>query len=302
MKINNKRPLVSIVIPSYNHALELKKALRTVVAQTVTDWEAWVINNYSQDNTIEIIEQFNDARIQRVDFHNNGVIARSRNEGIRRARSKLIAFLDSDDLWQPNKLERVLNIFNNNPKVDLVCHWENISWNNNLKRICRYGERFNISYRHLLFKRNQVSTSTVTVKREFLERVAGFDEDPSLITAEDYDLWLKLTSAGCHIYCLPEVLGEYRITGKNMSARIDTHFTAVTKVIMKHYVQRQHKSIIDPLLLHRRLAKVDYGKAWAYFRAGAQKKAFQNILVALAKWPFSLKIWFALFRFSKKID
>ena len=95
----NKIPAVSIVIPTYNHGYFLKKCLQSVIDQTLTDWEAIVINNFSEDNTIDVVNSFHDPRIHLVNFKNNGIIAASRNEGIKISNADLIAFLDSDDSW-----------------------------------------------------------------------------------------------------------------------------------------------------------------------------------------------------------
>ena len=99
-------PTVCVIVPTYNHAPLLKKALESLIAQTFTDWEVVVINNFSGDDTIQIVESFNDSRIRITNFRNSGVIAASRNEGLRLAKGKYIAFLDSDDLWYPNKLQK----------------------------------------------------------------------------------------------------------------------------------------------------------------------------------------------------
>ncbi|MDP2842393.1 MAG: glycosyltransferase family A protein, partial [Acetobacterium sp.] len=90
-------PLVSVVIPTYNHAGFLREALESLVAQTFSDWEALVVNNYSEDDTLDVVEAFNDPRIRVENFRNNGVIGASRNRGIRLSKGKYIAFLDSDD-------------------------------------------------------------------------------------------------------------------------------------------------------------------------------------------------------------
>src|SRR3989304_1426515 len=75
-------PLVSVIIPTYNHAHFLREALESVCAQTHANWEAVVINNYSEDNTVEVVESFKDPRIRLENFRNNGVIAAFRNRGI----------------------------------------------------------------------------------------------------------------------------------------------------------------------------------------------------------------------------
>ena len=99
-------PLVSVVIPTFNHAPLLKIALQSVIAQTFTNWEAIVVNNFSTDATVEVVESFNDSRIKLINFSNNGVIAASRNVGIKMATASYIAFLDSDDIWYPEKLQK----------------------------------------------------------------------------------------------------------------------------------------------------------------------------------------------------
>ena len=100
------KPYVSVVIPTFNHAKFLKKALDSVVAQTFQNWEAVVVNNFSTDNTIEVVNSFADPRIKLFNFSNNGVIAASRNHGLKEAAGDFIAFLDSDDVWYPNKLQK----------------------------------------------------------------------------------------------------------------------------------------------------------------------------------------------------
>src|SRR4051812_44716056 len=97
-------PLVSVVIPTYNHAQFLGRALGSVIAQTYTNWEAIVVDNHSQDDTDAVVASQSDPRIKLLKIHNNGVIAASRNKAMREARGEWIAFLDSDDAWYPEKL------------------------------------------------------------------------------------------------------------------------------------------------------------------------------------------------------
>jgi len=94
-------PAVSVIIPTYNHARFLRAAIQSVVDQTFPDWEIVIVNNYSEDDTVQIVASFNDPRIRLVNFCNHGVIAASRNHGMSLATGKAIAFLDSDDIWYP---------------------------------------------------------------------------------------------------------------------------------------------------------------------------------------------------------
>ncbi|MBL0209044.1 MAG: glycosyltransferase family 2 protein [Propionivibrio sp.] len=115
-------PLVSVVVPTYNHAQFIGHALASVCAQTFTNWEAIVVNNFSTDDTESIVASMVDPRISLVSFANNGVIAASRNHGVGLARGEFVAFLDSDDCWYPHKLERCLKMMTLG--YDLVCHGE----------------------------------------------------------------------------------------------------------------------------------------------------------------------------------
>ena len=99
------KPLVSIVIPTYNHAKFISKALKSILDQTFKDWEAIIIDNQSTDQTNDILSKYSDPRIKSYKIDNNGIIAKSRNLGIKLSKGKWIAFLDSDDWWTSEKLE-----------------------------------------------------------------------------------------------------------------------------------------------------------------------------------------------------
>ena len=96
--------LVEVVIQTYNQADFLRVALQSVIAQHHQNWVATVVNNMSSDHTQDVVREFADSRVRIVDFDNHGVIAASRNLAIRDSRADFIAFLDSDDWWQPKKL------------------------------------------------------------------------------------------------------------------------------------------------------------------------------------------------------
>ena len=113
------KPLVSIIIPTFNHANYLSKALQSVLHQTYTNWEAIVIDNYSTDDTDSVITRYNDHRIKYLKIHNGGVIAKSRNAGIKSAKGDWIAFLDSDDTWTSDKLDTCIDNIVNRMRFNL---------------------------------------------------------------------------------------------------------------------------------------------------------------------------------------
>jgi len=280
-------PAISIVIPTYNAASELYEALMSVKRQTFEDWEAIVVNNHSTDDTIEVIDRMCDPRIRRFNIKNDGVIAKSRNLGISEAKSRLIAFLDSDDTWIPEKLERSLQFMQSDGNTDLICHWEEYWQEGEIIKILRHGWRREVSYRALLYQGCMLSPSAVVVKKAWLEKVGGFREDKDLVTAEDYDLWLRLARAGCRMRFLPEILGRFRVTGKNESGKVGHHHRAVRKVISLHYDQLPNKTWRDTFEFKQRLAQIHYGAACSYLRIGNKKKAVKELPKMLGIYPFS---------------
>jgi glycosyltransferase involved in cell wall biosynthesis len=232
--------LVSIVIPTYNHAHFLARSLRSVLDQTYPRWEAIVIDNHSKDNTDEVVEGFADERIRLLKIHNNGVIAASRNLGIREAAGKWVAFLDSDDFWFPRKLEVVMAAVSQDD-VDVLCHNEMlVDTRTGARKLLRYGPYRNNFYRDLLLQGNRFSPSATTVRREFLVRhELSFDEQPAYATVEDFALWLNLARLGARFRFIPEVLGEYVIHGTNTSVRLAAHLSNAETLLRNHVLEIQ---------------------------------------------------------------
>ena len=113
-------PLISVVIPTYKHAHLIGRALKSVINQTYTNWEIIVVDNHSPDETDQVVQSFLDSRIRLLKIHNKGIIATSRNMGIREAKGEWIAFVDSDDWWVSNKLQECVAHITKD--VDLIYH------------------------------------------------------------------------------------------------------------------------------------------------------------------------------------
>lgn len=247
-------PLISVVIPTYNHARLLRQALESVCRQTFMDWEVIVVNNYSDDDTEAVATSFSDPRISLVNFRNHGVIAASRNLGIRLARGKYVSFLDSDDSWHPEKLERVKRMLDLG--TDIACHGETWVRNGVEFRRVRYGPAARSDYRSLLFERNCISTSAAAVRRDCLEKVGGFSEEPAFAMVEDYDLWLKLARAGCRFEFIDEMLGVFNLHDANSSRAVYRQMRAELAVLDKHFSQLDHWTPGDRLRRLRRIGRV----------------------------------------------
>ena len=276
----NNSPLVSIVIPTYNHAPMLQRALATVVEQKYQNWNAIVVNNFSSDNTLEVVAAFNDPRIQCVNFRNNGVIGASRNEGIALATGKYVAFLDSDDTWFPTKLEKCVEILESGS--DLVCHAEYWIDESGKSRLVAYGPSEAATHHNLIYKGNRISTSATVVRATLLKEVNGFDVSPQLISTEDYDLWIRLAAKSDKFAFISEPLGEYHRHDNNVSANIEKHLAAELALLAKHFSANTR---FENMVARRRR------KALAYYGAGRSLHRTRKHFLALQKYSHSLVIW-----------
>ncbi|WP_078125327.1 glycosyltransferase [Leptospira alexanderi] len=288
-------PLVSVVIPTYNHADFLKLSLASVVNQTYPHWEAIIIDNHSNDNTDEVVSSFRDSRIRLTKIKNNGVISASRNMGIREAKGDWISFLDSDDLWFPNKLERVIfEIRKLKGEIDVLCNDEHmVHLKTKKKTILNYGPFEDDFYRKMLFYGNRLSTSATTVGKKILkEKGLLFSENPEFVTVEDYDLWLRLAKEKARFLFIPEVLGEYTIHGFNQSASLERHLSHLENLIQHHVFHLQDFEKDKGRLWKKLQTKLAFDKALVYFR---EKKVLFAILLMFRTFFGSPSVFLSLF-------
>ena len=241
-------PLVSVVIPTYNHASYLGRALQSVLDQTYTNWEAIVIDNHSTDKTDEVKASFADPRIIYLKIHNNGVIAASRNLGIRTAKGQWIAFLDSDDWWTVDKLQVCFDCIND--KVDLVYHDLKI-----IRVPPSLFKRKHIKSRQvkkpvlkdLLLKGNTIATTSVVVRKSLLEQICGMDESVKMIAAEDYNTWFRIAQLTDNFLHIPKSLGHYLFHAGGVSRKnIEELLHTVCKEFM-YLLEPQEKVVYEAM-------------------------------------------------------
>lgn len=186
-----KNPTVSVIIPTYNRAHLIGRAIDSVLNQTFQDFEIIVIDDGSTDNTDEVVKYFNDPRIRYIRHEQNCGGSAARNTGIMTTHSEYIAFLDSDDEWLPEKLELQLAVMVESDDATAVCYSGYI-------RVGGDGERrvYKPFYRGRIHTaelwEDRVSpTSAVMVRRDCLVKAGGFDE--RLPARQDYAMWLELS-------------------------------------------------------------------------------------------------------------
>ena len=183
-------PLVSVIIPTYQNGQYVSQAIESVLKQTCNDFEIIVVDDGSSDNTPTVLQTFKE-KIIIVSQSNRGTPA-ARNAGIKICQGKYIAFLDADDIWLEDKLEKQLALFEKNPRVGLV--YSDIYFFEGKTRKGRAFEHIIPKSGHVeidLFQIDFVPMPTVVIKHECLDTTGLFDE--TLRYCEDYDLWLRIS-------------------------------------------------------------------------------------------------------------
>ena len=228
---------ISIIIPTYNSSKYIDRTLGSLKKQIYKYFEVIIIDNNSSDNTKKIISNYNSSLdIKIININNFGIIAKSRNLGINSSKGSIISFLDSDDYWIDNKLFIINDVFSSE-KYDVCCHNE-IAIDGNYKDIkkMKYGSKAINFYEDLLIFGNSLSTSAVSIKKEFLIRNnLFFSERKEYITAEDYDLWIKLAQKNAKFKFINKYLGYYQVDDKSSSnIDIEKHHGYVENVVNEH--------------------------------------------------------------------
>ena len=218
-KSDSSIPSVTIVMPTYNHAKYLPRAVQSVLDQTFSNWELIIVDNFSTDETLNVLRNYSDSRISVLQIDNAGCIARSRNLAINSAKSEWLAFLDSDDYWYPNKLSSIFG--QETDEVDFFYH--NLrTVNEDSKIIDSKGVRSrNLKspiLKDLILNGNTIATSSVVVRRRFVLEVGGMSEKANLVGTEDYNTWLRISTKTERYRLIPTFLGAYRIHSSNYSS------------------------------------------------------------------------------------
>lgn len=193
-------PFVSVIVPTFNRALLLRECVDSILRQTYRHFEIIVVDDGSKDNTPEIMADYPRTKVIRQD--NRGVSA-ARNRGIGVARGDYIAFCDSDDLWQPDKLQTQIDFFKSNSQA-MVCYTDEI-WIRCGRRInpCKHHQKISGWIFDKCLELCIVSPSSVMMQQSFFTIAGLFDE--SLPACEDYDLWLR-ASLKIPFYFIPQPL------------------------------------------------------------------------------------------------
>lgn len=233
MKISMK---ISVVLPTFNSAEFLEKTFECLRKQSYRPFQLIVSDDGSSDLTLPIVKEFirSNPDIKTILLENSHAgPGENRNRAIRQSSGEWIAFLDSDDIWEQNKLETMMKCIQEEPEVDLWCHNEYLVHNGN-RTVLSHDQNFDRSVSAFLslYRGNSLSTSAVVCRRDIL--IQGGLFDPTLPAAQDYDLWLRLSKLAKIGYC-KEILGSYILRKGNISSRPWRRLKCLVRIMIKSH-------------------------------------------------------------------
>ena len=277
-KLNFITPLISVIIPTFNRGYCLKRCINSVLSQSYEKLECIIIDNNSNDDSKKIFNSINDSRFHYYTINNDNIIAKSRNFGIKRSKGELIAFLDSDDWWEKNKLKKILLEISKG--ADIVYHNLKINYTNENQKFLK--RKFIISrkirgnsFKYLINNGNPIPLSSVVIKKRILMEIGGFDENKNLAGAEDYYLWIKVALRKHKFKKINLNLGNYSFG--------DDSFTSSKKATI--YFEEIFKNLFNKKLIKNKeipsWAELSIG--YTHFKEGNLKKSFSKAIRSILK-------------------
>ncbi len=289
-------PKISVIIPAYNSEKFIKRTIQSVLNQTYKDFEVIIVDDGSTDNTKEVVEEFQkkDSRIKYLWQENSGAPARPKNKGIKESKGKYIAFLDHDDEWLPEKLEKQLVLFEKqkNSKLRFVSSWGLI-----------FNAKENQTYEHKIKKRGNVfqellannfilSCSSIFLKKEIFESVGFFDEN--LKFSDDWEMWIRIAQK-YEFDFINEALFKYYWHGENVMNKLKGE----EKLKEYKYILEKYKDFYQKYPRAHSVRLRNIGSM--YLLNDNLKEAKKYFAKAIKIAPFYPRSWvnFILFLFGK---
>lgn len=212
--------MISVIISTYNRSDRLKRAIDSVLNQTFQDWDLWIVDDASTDNTFDVVHEYinKDGRVNYIKRDNNfGCDTAPKNDGINESKGEFIAFLDDDNAFRPDHLQVLHSALEKNEDAVLAYgdRWIIDESGESKPQLGLFSE-FNPT---LLIQRNYIDTSDVLVRRKAIEYVGGFDERYKKYI--DWNLWLRLAKAGYVFVHVPTVITDYYLHPDQKSLRLE---------------------------------------------------------------------------------
>ena len=281
-----KNPAVSVIIPTYNRAHLIGRAIKSVLNQTYQDFEIIVIDDGSTDDTEEVVRSFPCKRIIYIKHKKNKGVSLARNTGIKVAKGKYIAFLDSDDEWLPEKLDKQIKVLQNeSPEVGVV--YSNLCYidesGKNMNKLLNHKKEGYI-YEDLLGRNYVGAPSTLLIRKECFNQVGLFDD--LLNAQEDWDMWIRI--AKYYRFSLIKVpLVKYRKHSDQISKNLSIKIITANRILVKYK---------DELKKRRGVHSKHYfyiGNRFCYM--GKTKEGQGYLLKAISLYPFCVRYYICMF-------
>ncbi len=246
--MSNSTPLVSVIMPVYNAQSFVSEAIKSVQGQTFMHWELIVVNDGSTDASERIVSDFcdSDSRIRLIQ-RENGKLAKARNTGIQSASGELIAFLDADDVWEPDKLEKQIAIGEKNSATVVFTdafHFPKDFPNAPTDLFGAFVGFFSGEQMfRKLYGRNAIPVSSVLLRRVRPIDDLRFDENSGIRGLEDYEMWLRLASSGASFFGINEKLVGYRSHNLQMSRHVISMLRSAVAVRQKYRSMAEENGI-----------------------------------------------------------
>jgi glycosyltransferase involved in cell wall biosynthesis len=279
-------PKVDIIIPAYNAARFLPFAIESVIRQTFSDWRILLVDDGSTDDTAAVVAPYLEdlgTKILYIRQANAGLPA-ARNAALRNASGELVALLDADDVWLPERLAETVRVFEGRPEVGLSHGF--------VARIDAEGRVIDVFDKRQKHSEGRVATyvyrrkinlpcPTITFRARCVEEIGMFDE--SMRATEDRDMWLRIAQR-YEVALIPKVIAHYRVSSNSMSTDPDRMLNAQKQFIAKHYGTPGCGWIA------RRIAFSQAYKQRAEAQAlrGQGKEALASSIHAMAYYPFDM--------------
>lgn len=281
--------LISIIIPTYNQCEFLERCLKSISEQTYKNFEIIVIDNSSTDNTKSIIEKFSYLPLKYLLNKNKGMIAQSRNLGIKLSKGEIIAFIDSDDYWKTEKLDRCYKKIKQG--YDFVFHNLKIKDNKELKgRFLRKPY-----YKDLIINGNIINNSSVVIRKKFLFKVNLINESKKMKASEDYNTWIKILRETDKFFFINDCLGYYEYNLEGVSRKNMSYCTLNAIKEFFHLLDNKEKNYA--------IGRILYMNAKYYFDKKKYDYCYKKLKVAFKFGKIKIKIksfYYLLILFIKK--
>ncbi len=288
------KPLISIIIPTYQRCRSLKIALESVLSQTYENYEILIMDDGSKDGTKDMVHSFKDDRIIYNWQNNSGSPAKARNRGIKAAKGEWVAFLDSDDWWTFDKLKNCMH--HNNSQVDFIYHDVKIvSKNQNIfkRKMIKTSQLKKPVLIDLLLSGNMICNSSVIVRRNLLISIGFIDERKELVAVEDYHTWLKIAELTDKFFYIPQSLGFYSEHNQNLSKKDMSIPSRVAVEDFKEILTKRQNLKLE--------ANIKYKSGRFCYLNNNFEKSKQDLIYVLKYGYYSLKLRSLLMLFNMLI-